>query len=106
MDIFQEHAEQMNVTATFITGAVFGLFLTLGQTWSALFHSLSTALFQLMRPNAEISNVVVDLMSAIVTSIICIFFLILIIHSPKMICRRRKSGEDRIQSQTRATLSR
>lgn len=114
MDVFQEQAEQMDVTATFITGAVFGLFLTLGQTWSNWFHSLSTALFQVMRPNKEVSSVIVDLMSAVVTSIICIFLLIVIIHSPKMICRcgrRKKSTEDRIESQphvkvSRATLSR
>ena len=112
MDVFQEQAEQMDVTATFVTGAVFGLFLTLGQTWSNWFHSLSTALFQVMRPNAEVSNVVVDLMSAVVTSIICIFLLIVIIHSPKMICGKRKSSEDRIESQppvatsSKVTLSR
>lgn len=108
MDVFQEQAEQMDVTATFITGAVFGLFLTLGQTWSNWFHSLSTALFQVMRPNKEVSNVIVDLMSAVVTSIICIFILIVIIHSPKMICRcgKRKSSEEKLESQPRATVSR
>ena len=105
MDVFQEHAEQMNVTATFITGAVFGIFLTLGQTWSNWFHSLSTSLFQIMRPNTEISDVVVDLMSAVVTSIVCIFLLIIIIHSPRIMCKKKQLSENKKSTQTQSRTS-
>ena len=91
MDVFQNHAEHMQIAATFTTGAVFGIFLTIGQAWSQTLHSMSEAVFRLMRPEQEVSDIVVDLLNAVITSIICILFLFLIVQCPKLVtCIRRE----------------
>lgn len=81
MDVFQEQGQRFQVQSAFVTGAVFGLFLTIGQTWSSFFKSMSEAFVTWIRPSEDANSMIVDLVAAFVTSVICITFLMLILHA-------------------------
>jgi hypothetical protein len=79
MEEFQQYGEKFNMRAAFTTGAIFGLFLTIGQSWSECFHSLSEMFVEWIRPGNE-SNILVDFLTAISTSVVCLMSLIVFIQ--------------------------
>lgn len=82
MDVFQEQGQRFQVRSAFTTGAVFGLFLTIGNAWSVFFKSTSLAFFEWIRPSQDAGSMMVDFITAVITSILCILTLMLLLHAP------------------------
>ena len=83
MDVFQEQGQRFQLQSAFVTGAVFGLFLTIGNTWALFFKSMSETFITWIRPSQTANVLIVDMMTALVTSAICIAFLMILMHTHK-----------------------
>lgn len=86
MDRFTDNAQNLNVSSTLATGAVFGVFLTIGNAWAEFLKSLSLKFMEsIISSGSEVDPLAVNFIAAMITSIVCIFSVILLLHGGKCI---------------------
>ena len=83
MDRFQTTARRGQLHATLVTGATFGIFLTLGNAWSVF---LQTAIQAWMPAHL---GVVTELVYALVATVVCVCLVLFLVRMEECIERTR-----------------
>lgn len=79
MDAFAQSAQNGRMRQTLVIGATFGIFLTVGNAWSAFLEAAVRAIMPVRSDETEGSVAVRELLFASLASFICLFLLVTII---------------------------
>ena len=82
MDAFSTTASEMRIHTTFVIGATFGIFLTIGDVWSSFIKTVVTVI---MPDHNGSSEVLGGFIYASFTSVLCLALLICLVKADKYI---------------------